>query len=410
MRQYSRDMWVRWGVAVIGFFLTWQTIFILRPGWQCWWEGDVCTPFPLATIGVQFVDAVLLFGAGVGMWQWWRDDRRSLFWVSGLLVVLMVSNVWVSVDRALTLIGWMRLVAFLFTLRSIPADAAWRRAFLGGFVVAMLAHASLGIAQFWTGNAWPSTLLGIAPHAAGTPGDAVLMIGRERFLRAYGGFPHPNILGTALLVGLIALLRLRDTTQRYGRLLMYASMLLLTMALVLTFSRAAVIGFVIFMVLLLRERATRALAVTGGIWCAVLLLIGAPFLSPRFTAAGANEQRSLMERRVGVQDAWLVWTRSPWMGVGLHAMPQALLRFARVDTQPVHNVPMLAMTEVGVIGVVVLVVLLVRFGLPVVRPSWEYLALLPSMLFDHHLWSLPVGLALLLVLMLRTPTPSSVHS
>ncbi|MBI4142998.1 O-antigen ligase family protein [Candidatus Uhrbacteria bacterium] len=418
---------MRWLAALAGFLLSWQTVWILRPGTL----GGV--PWPLATIGVYASDAVLLAAAVVGVVRAWRGGvanprgwpifpRRHLLLSFGLLLALAAVNTWVSADSDLSTIGWVRLIAFLFAIAGLPYSRKIARAFLGGFVIAMLGHAVIGIVQFFALSSIASTLLGIAPHAAWTLGDSVIVREGERWLRAYGGFPHPNVFGAALLVALLSLPVISTGAKRGLTLLRKGSdpfsltmlslemtiWVIFTAVLLLTFSRAALLGLGVLLVACACQRAMRRFAVIGTVVAVIGIALTWSFWVPRVAVTGANEARSRTERTDGFRGAGTLLREHPLIGVGLHAMPRALI--ARTPArdpytaQPVHNAPLLALVEIGAVGVLVFVFMLIFFIASLrhdpcsMRNSPFLFVLLPSLLFDHFFWSLPVGLALFFVL------------
>ncbi|MBI4449715.1 O-antigen ligase family protein [Candidatus Uhrbacteria bacterium] len=422
MKTFDAMKWIRTSIihyslfiipATAGFALTLQTVLMLRPGML----GGV--PWPLATIGIYASDVVLLVAAVIGVMRAWRIGalqvanpggwpvftRRRFLLAVGLLLSLAVVNAIVSADSWLSVVGWLRITALLLALAGLPYSERATRAFLGGFLVAMLGHVALGLGQFMTLEAQPSTLLGIAGHNAWTLGDAVITVPGERWLRAYGGFPHPNVLGTALLVALIAVVRW-PRNNRVVSMIHDSLFIILTSALVLTFSRAALLGLVILLAVCAWRSTTRRLAIVGTFALVAAMALTWPFWTPRFTGSTPNEQRSIAERATVVRGALTILPNAlVSRGHGLHALPAQMYQwYGDRDLgllQPVHNVPFLALIEIGGIGVLVLVLVLVsllRHPLFMIHYSLFPLVLLPSLLFDHHLWSLPVGLALVFVL------------
>jgi hypothetical protein len=353
---------------------------------------------------VHASDVVLAGFAFLGARHAWRAHRRAWCIAFGLLILAAVANIAVSTDRPLSAVGWMRAIGFIFAPIGAMGGPGFRRPFMWGFLVAMGVHTALGIMQFVTLAAPASTLFGIAAHAAWIPGDAVIATADARWLRAYGGFPHPNVFGTALLVALTAVaVAWQGAGARRPRLqssLRHAAFIVFVFALVLTFSRAAWLGYLALLAVLVVRRTTRDIAIVGAAAFAVFLLATAPLVAPRIAARGALEERSIGERRMGVNDALLLSVIPPFFGTGLHAMPQALMAFDRTrnpyTAQPVHSVPLLAIAEIGWMGIALVMLALIHVfprGMPW---RWEWLALFPSLLFDHALWSLAVGPALVL--------------
>ena len=74
-------------------------------------------------------------------------------------------------------------------------------------IAAAVIQSLLGIWQLVTQSTFASTLLGMSHYEVWQAGTSVLKNDTGRWLRAYGSFPHPNILGgflSAVLVMMIA--------------------------------------------------------------------------------------------------------------------------------------------------------------------------------------------------------------
>ncbi|MDO8599670.1 MAG: O-antigen ligase family protein, partial [bacterium] len=182
----------------------------------------------------------------------------------------------------------------------------------------------------------------------------------------------------------------------------HSSFIILIFSLIMTFSRAAWIGLPIFFIVLSVRRATRSLAIVGTVAAIAIGVALWPLIAPRVTGDGRNELRSIAERRSGIRDALALSAIPPFLGVGLHAMPQTVYQsgrtfnpsFSPYDAQPVHDVPLLIAVEVGWFGIALFLLALMHLFPRGIAWRWEYLALAPPFLLDHSLWSLPVGLAL----------------
>jgi hypothetical protein len=199
------------------------------------------------------------------------------------------------------------------------------------------------------------------------------MRGEGRWLRAYGLTQHPNLLG-GVLVGLLLMLvgayadAVRAGRRRAAWLLVPYGLGLA--ALLMTFSRGAWLAAAVGGLTLLGtarragwqpdRRAARVLLPLA----ALTVAIGAAFaatqwslLQPRLGLAyeGA-EVRSVDERATLIAGARALRERRPVLGVGAGGFSTALHRLAREAiaaypiVQPVHNVPLLLATEVGLLG------------------------------------------------------------
>ncbi|MFH0924010.1 MAG: O-antigen ligase family protein [Candidatus Falkowbacteria bacterium] len=74
------------------------------------------------------------------------------------------------------------------------------------FLAGIFLQATLGIWQFLTQSSFACKWLGMAEHDARELGTSVIeTLAGERWLRAYGGLDHPNVLGGLLVAGLLVL-------------------------------------------------------------------------------------------------------------------------------------------------------------------------------------------------------------
>ena len=117
-------------------------------------------------------------------------------------------------------------------------------------------------------------------------------------------------------------------------------------------------------------------------------------ISTRFSSSESLEHKSLSERQLGFSSGWRLFLKHPLMGVGPGATAYAL------QSQVIpHSVPLLMLDEIGILGLVGL--LLIGHSLLKGRGRWRelsgtlFLILIILSLFDHYLWSLWSGRALL---------------
>lgn len=312
------------------------------------------------------------------------------------------------------------------------------------FLSSLMLQAILGIYQFLTQNAPVCKYLGLAAHDPGVLGTAVLETLTGRWLRAYGGFDHPNIFGGFLAIALILaaylfscqLGQLRDRRQQLNLPLNFRRALssvlvkdifllvfyfLALTALFFTFSRGAWLALSIGLIILLLYFLKRPLKFPRYRYFALLFfsliflsIISAPhqdLVITRLKAETRLEQKSLSERQLYLNQAQKIIRENLFTGVGSGNYTLALknqdLALGQPlkpiwSYQPVHNFFLLLGTESGIFTLLVFSVLLIylliknrRSGLRIAILA----VLIILMLVDHWLWSLPLGiLTLFLVL------------
>jgi len=302
------------------------------------------------------------------------------------------------------------LLFLLFYIGPIhPRLAMW------AFVLGSIPVSILGIWQFLVQSTFASTILGVSMHVIHEPGTSIIAsdtIGR--WLRAYGSFSHPNICGGYLTFTLFSTLLLYSSSKRWGKVLLHAMIVLQSAALFFTFSRSAWMSVVI---VLLFYCATAAHDRTKGILgkirpiisiATIICILSAmylPLVHTRFTGASVQEIASITERAGGYEQAMNVYMQHPMFGVVVGNYTYALMQeFPDMPGwwyQPVHVVPVLILTEVGLIGIILLLFVLIRFMNLQQASFVQYLVygvwIIPLLLLDHYLWSSYVGYILVCV-------------
>lgn len=106
------------------------------------------------------------------------------------------------------------------------------------------------------------------------------------------------------------------------------------------------------------------------------------------------------ERAGGYGEAWQLFKKHPFLGVGLGSYTLAVhneIDQSRPawDYQPAHNVFLLMLTELGVIGVLVILFFCYLIGFKASRVLLPvFIIFFLFAVLDHYLWSLYSGLVL----------------
>ncbi|MDA3802555.1 MAG: hypothetical protein PF488_01490, partial [Patescibacteria group bacterium] len=112
-------------------------------------------------------------------------------------------------------LAYYRFIVYLFSLgiffllREEARPGAYERSIISRtktiivFISSIFFHATLAIYQFLTQSSFSFKYLGLAKHSPDVLGTSVVESATGRWLRAYGGFDHPNILGGVLAFSLI---------------------------------------------------------------------------------------------------------------------------------------------------------------------------------------------------------------
>lgn len=327
----------------------------------------------------------------------------------GILFAVLLLSLISTVDLSATVQWWTEIILLsLFTwvtMRSFDRGTVAR-----WIVYAILPHALLGMWQSFSQVVIGSKWLGMASQDPLVRGVSVVEAMGQRWLRVYGGFPHPNIFGGWLVVGMAAVLE--EVKRQTSNVKTYLILVLFSACLVLTFSRSAWLAACLMVVLLtwntLRSKTLGA-GKTFFIFLMVMILAAGvtvawrwPLFVTRTVATPTRlEVRSIDERALSLQNGWLLFRRYPWLGVGPRATGYALVheQFVPANTVPVipHSVILLILDEMGIVGCVLLFVFLwclrsAFLSIPDPRSPILFIVFLPIFLLDHYAWSTWSGL------------------
>jgi O-antigen ligase len=329
------------------------------------------------------------------------------------------------------------LLGFVLALRNLRPPA-W--VMVAPLALLLAAQGMLALMQAWA----QSTLIGqLLFHwgfeaTANQIGASVIQLGDgSRWLRAYGTFPHPNILGGFLCLALPVVAgaaRRLPWRNRVAWLLRGAAALGLV-ALVLCFSRGAWLGIVgaeVWAWLARRQLAIKiapmglrprnpparvsfrrwrsmALLALPALVLMVVVELGPLLQSRLLLNAVPLEQRSVDERVILLEASAVFISQHPLLGVGAGNMPLVERSYPPTSAiaQPAHNVPLAVGVETGLIGLLLWLIppISLLWGVWRVRKepleaggrAWALtssaalVAVLIAAQFDHYFWSQPIG-------------------
>ncbi len=408
-----------WWLVVFIFLLPWQARWMWQPralNGALWEYGSFSF---YATEVLLWVALLAATGNLLRQRDWrilspfsWRrlgSSRGVVFIASLLLLGSAWASIWYALDRPLALQAAFRLseaLALLYVL-FLVAPAA-RSAARAALAVAAGLQSALALTQFFSQTIRGSTFAGVDPQSAGELGASVLELADGRWLRAYGTFPHPNILAGFLVFGLLfAAAWYREREHGWSRMAAIVCGLFAGLGLAVTFSRAAALALVAALAGwgMVASGIERRILVRFFSRVAVVVVLLAVMLSPlvflRLSGQGRLEVKSLTERQALGRQTWQLARFSWWRGVGAGNSTLAAFRhnprLPGWTYQPVHRVGLLVLLELGFAGLAALVAWLA--GLLVLGISTRQgtliavtVALITLGVTDHYLWSLYPGL------------------
>ncbi|MCL4868756.1 MAG: O-antigen ligase family protein [Anaerolineae bacterium] len=353
----------------------------------------------------------------------WSDPiparpARSLFYLrlplTLLTVLALLSPLW-ALDGAMALYSGIRLLGLfllLVALERLRPQPAW---IVGGVAVTLLLQSLVALLQFIRQQDLGWQAMGEISMAV--PGlVSVIRVGEAQIIRGYGLTPHPNILGGMLVSGMFLLLPWFLQARRGGRVFWLLILGISMAGAMAAFSRSAWLagllagGLFLGLIWLTPAWRPQVGRLTLIPVAAALLILTTFFaLRPelflaRFTpAASYTESRSLDERSGLSEWAWQLVETYPLTGVGAGGFALAVREQAEgrlnVRPQPVHSIPLLVTAELGIVGGMLWLWLMVA---PLVGTIWAWrrqqltlwglglaaalLALAITDLFDFYSW------------------------
>lgn len=377
----------------------------------------------------------LLLCASIGTWlvgRLLRRDRPRLQWgpaffLVPLLALLLLAIVGLlgSADLIYAAFPVARLIlmlGFYLMLVNTPLRRDYVAWSLGA---AMLVQAAISVPQFLLGHTAGLVQLGEVPNDSRWSGASVVALGERRWLRAYGLTQHPNVLGGLAMTYLLVMTGFYLRQARLRRLVFLGLLAVTLGTLLITFSRSAWLGTVAGAVALLallpwvqrvdapKVRRSSLWLLAGTLLAVVLAFVSVvgPLLLPRLGLASEGVEIRSVEERAILGDAALGLIKMrPWLGVGLGGFSAALYRLTPeavsyyAEFTPVHTIPLLVTAELGILGGLLWLCLIVSPWLAlwlrrrqVAMTTWwaglcaGMVALTVVGFFDHYLWSFQQG-------------------
>jgi len=441
---------IEWALYLFIFILPWQTRLILV-------EGNLNGVWEHGTISI-YATEILLWAIFILTAIWWTANKiknpKSKFQISNkiqnpnskfvfaflfVFVVWSLLSIFWADSKSVALQTWAHLaegVGLFLVLRAAKFDVI---KLVWAFVISAVIQAGLGTWQFLSQSTFSSKWLGMAMHDPTVPGTFVVETELRRWLRAYGSLPHPNILAGFLATAMFLVVWLYQKTE-YGlkKIFLPVIFVVLSLGLCATFSKSVIGGFLIALVFLwatifLRKWPSTSAGNNGStglttglfperaervegqkeikitllkftlIFIAVATIFSVVFWEPvqtRIYGAERLEIKSTTERLDYFNQAWQLIKNHPFIGVGLGNYTLAVHNeinpnLQSWDYQPVHNIYLLILAELGFVGLVLWLTLMffIIKQLPVTRYPLLVTFLVIG-LFDHYLWTLYFGILL----------------
>lgn len=385
-----------WLFGLLALCLPFQTRFLVSVGLR---ETETIALYAFDLILAALLLVSLIFGSkknwclAVGwflaVWLWAANSMNiQIYW-------------WLRILEAMTL-GYL-----IYQKREIVFQP-----FMVGFTFGMLISSFFGVMQIWTQEVGANKWLGISGQLPWQPGASVLETLAGRLLRGYGIFPHPNIFGGLSALAIILFLSVKQSLPDWlkSKYIFLAVIAILLIGLWSSFSRSAWLGLIFGLAILIYQKKIPIRLI---LWIAALAVllngIWYQFSLDRVMLNNRLEKKSLIDRVVALETAKTIVQSHPWLGVGLGKFTTAAESVLKNSDpryiEPVHNVYALVVGELGIVGVLIIVLLVVRGFYRL--DTWAYPILVTILIigfFDHYWWSITsarLAVALVIALSIR---------
>lgn len=387
---------LQYGVIGVLFLLPWQTRWIFG---QMEVFGEPVSLGTLSIYATQVLIAVFVILYLVTQKERLHIQPRA--WFASFIFIATAALASHNGIAYLHLIALFSVFLLVWILKSVGMN---KQQFIQVIVLSLVLPVLLGLFQLIFGFSGASTWLGLAARDALTLGDSVFLIGGERILRAYGSFPHPNIFAGYLLIGLWGAWQLIQCGKKWA----WGALGGFVVSLLATGSQAACLGALVMAawVVFKPQQKHRWIAVIilaaislGAVWVGV----GDSFLErqQQYFALGDIMNFQFFTTGIGPMNYLFHWE---FMQSGIDWWLY----------QPIHNVPLLMIAELGVIGFGAWFYYLAapRMGFLVKGEHFPLvLAFIPPLLLDHYLWTTWAGLVIVaLILSIDNLTKKSIDS
>lgn len=349
----------------------------------------------------RLLNKVSLTG-GKHLWSW----LAALVLGFGLIVV----NIFLARIPEVAFFRWLKITEMIsfgwyLVQRKVPMVWVWR--WLGVAAVWSFLLAGLQLGKQGSAGGW-WWILGERSFSVTSPGIARANIcgvwwGCVEVLRVYATFPHPNALG-----GFMSLITVTSFDQALRapadkRRFWWFLLAIAGLGLIASLSRSAVVITLAMSILIWSRGRGLSVFVLG-----VMVLVVTWWLWP----LGASESWSV---RQSLNDSAIsMWKSAPVFGVGggnfLAALPHFLVARQVYYLQPVHNVFLLVLTELGLVGLGVWLWVLFYIGKHLRKIDSRlivFLGVLVLMFIDHYWWTLQQGQLLTVLVFVLPFTPSN---
>lgn len=275
--------------------------------------------------------------------------------LAGIFILNLILNIFLAKSPGAHIFGIAKLAEF--GLFGFFVAKTFSKKDIPGFVYTLclsgIVSSVLGIWQFLQqgsiGGLW--YFFGERTFGLSTIGISTVNLSSQ-ILRAYGAFPHPNVLAFFLLtVVVLAYSRLLGERNPRLKIFLFLSISICLLALLLTFSRIIILLTVCFALGELYTKGKRNMKYVVPTLLVLPILVYSLFpqvLRPEFLFRGLNFRQELFVESLAI------FQQSPYFGIGLNNFfinqSPLIKSISPIIFQPVHNIFILSLLSFGLFG------------------------------------------------------------
>jgi len=323
--------------------------------YQSPWGKGFLNPYTSISISVAefFLWTSSLFFLCAEWKHRWKRGDKTLLAIGLLAIATAAASLFLSPssDPTFHALLFSKAVETVLLYMLIVNGVLKENKLLKCFIGIMSLEALLGIFQVLSQRSLGLGFLG-EPHLSETTAHlAKIAWDSFTWIRAYGTFPHPNILGGFLVISILSTFLYVPTKKHERELLLLIQFL----GLIATCSRSALLALACSLIFLslrylknIREKSTKIVVLFISIFSLELLAL--------FWSRGTFpwNDPAIISRWTGYKEALKLFWQYPW-GVGWNHYTLYLDQFTPTplmpwDYQPVHNIYLLILSETGLLG------------------------------------------------------------
>ena len=285
--------------------------------------------------------------------------RSRIFWQNNLLIftVFILVIIFASINSTLTLFSWGKIIFYLLFFIFLRQEKNLIRKIQSPLILSTILIIGLEIAQLIKQQSLNGIFywLGERNFNLSTPNIAKLNIQGTQLLRPYSTFSHPNSFAGFLLLIYILF---KPKYQR-GKFFKIFFQNIIILGILITFSKAAALA--LLAILIYQKLEFKLKTLYFKIILITSLTISLLPLFANYISLSFNPSSTILSRLYLGPPTLAIIKQNLIMGVGLNNFIPALAGqlspshiFAHT-LQPIHSIPLLAISELGLIGIVLIV-------------------------------------------------------